>query len=102
MAGGTFKLLYHGLKVQVHKEDDIPFKIITRNAGTFTQLANTLVPKSNPSTVDIRPREYFVEWKRDEWKPFPLYMFGPCIDGIKKTMLPGLNVHMQTDRKKKK
>lgn len=102
LAGGTFKLLYHGLKVQVHKEDDIPFKIITRNAGTFTQLANTLVPKSNPSTVDIRPREYFVEWKRDEWKPFPLYMFGPCIDGIKKTMLPGLNVHMQTDMKKKK
>ena len=101
-AGGTFKLLYHGLKVQVHKEDDIPFKVVTKNANTITQLANTLVPKSNPSTVDIRPREYDVEWKRDEWKPFPLYLFGPCIDGVKKTMLPGLNVHKQTKSRKSK
>ena len=99
-ADGTFKLLYHGLKVQVHKEDDIPFKIVTKNAATITQLANTLVPKSNPSVVDIRPREYDVEWKRDDWKPFPLYLFGPCIDGLKKTMLPGLNVHKQTKKKK--
>ena len=94
-ANGTFRMLYHGLKVQVHKEDNIPYKIVKRNAGTFNSFANTMIPKSNPSTVDIQPRAYQVTWKRDEWKPFPLYMFGPCIDGAVKTMLPGLYVHKQ-------
>ena len=95
-ADGTFKMLYHGLKIQVYKEDDIPYKIITKNANTFNTLGNSLIPKSNPSTVDIQPRAYMVTWKRDEWKPFPLYLFGPCIDGVKKTFLPGLYVHLQT------
>jgi hypothetical protein len=94
-ASGTFRLLYHGLEVKVHKEDDIPYKIVTKNADTFTNLANSLIPKSNPTPVDIRPRAYQVEWKRDEWNPVPLYLFGPCIDGAKKTMLPGLYVHKQ-------
>ena len=94
-------MLYHGLKVKVHEEDDIPYKIVTKNAKAFTTLANTLLPKSNPTAVDIRPRAYEVEWKRNEWKPFPLYMFGPCIDGVKKTFLPGLYVHKQVKNKKK-
>ena len=101
LAKGTFRMLYHGLKVKVHEEDDIPYKIVTKNAKAFTTLANTLLPKSNPTAVDIRPRAYEVEWKRDEWKPFPLYMFGPCIDGVKKTFLPGLYVHKQVKNKKK-
>ena len=95
IAKGTYRMLYHGLNVQVHQEDDIPYKIVTKNAKTFTQLANTLLPKSNPTAVDVRPRAYNVEWKRDEWKPFPLYLFGPCIDGVKMTFLPGLYVHKQ-------
>lgn len=101
-ASGTFRMLYHGLNVKVYKEDDIPYKVITKNANTITQLGNTLIPKSNPTAVDVRPRAYNVEWKRDEWKPFPLYMFGPCIDGAVKTMLPGLFVHKQVKQKKGK
>ena len=97
-ATGTFRLLYHGLEVKVHKEDDIPYKIVTRNADSFTTIANTLIPKSNPTAVDIHPRAYQVEWTRDVWKPFPLYMFGPCIDGAKETMLPGLYVHKQVNK----
>lgn len=92
---GEFCMQYHGLDVRVHKEDKIPYEIVTKNADVFTNLANTLVPKSNPTTVDPAPRRYYVEWKRDEWKPYPLYLFGPCIDGVKKTMLPGLYVHKQ-------
>lgn len=101
-ATGTFRMLYHGLKVQVHKEDDIPYKIVTKNAKTFTALANTLLPKSNPTAVDVHPRAYQVEWKRNEWKPFPLYLFGPCIDGAMETLLPGLFVHKQVSNKKYK
>lgn len=88
-------MLYHGLNVQVHKEDDIPYKIVTKNADALTTMANTLIPKSNPTSVDRYPRAYSVEWKRDPWQPVPMYIFGPCIDGAKKTMLPGLYVHKQ-------
>ena len=101
-ADGTFRMLYHGLEVKVHKEDDIPYKIITRNANTFTTLGNAFVTKSNPSSVDKRPRAYQITWKHDEWKPFPLYLFGPCIDGVKKTFLPGLYVHLQTKNNNRK
>ena len=96
-AQGTFSLLYHGLDVQVHKEDDVPYKVVTQNADLFTALANSLVPKSNPTAVDIHPRRYKVAWKRDIWQPYPLYLFGPCIDGVKMTMLPGLYVHKQVN-----
>ena len=99
MAKGTFCMQYHGIKVQVYKEDDIPYKVITKNAGAITNMDNNLVTKSNPSSVDVRPREYEIEWKRDPWKQYPLYIFGPCIDGVVKTMLPGLFVHKQTRKK---
>lgn len=95
MASGAFCFQYHGLDVKVHKEDNIPYKIVTQHADFFTSAANSLIPKSNPTAVDIHPRCYSVEWKRDVWSPYPLYLFGPCIDGVKKTMLPGLYVHKQ-------
>lgn len=94
-AKGSFRMLYHGLEIAVHKGDDIPYKIITKNANTFTALGNALIPKSNPTAVDIHPRAYEVCWKYNPWQPWPLYMFGPCIDGVKKTFLPGLYVHTQ-------
>ena len=94
-ASGSFCMQYHGLDIKVHKEDNIPYKIVTKHADFFTSAANSLLPKSNPTAVDIRPRKYAVEWTRDVWSPYPLYLFGPCIDGIKKTMLPGLYVHKQ-------
>ena len=100
-ANGEFCMQYTGLEVMVHKEDNIPYEVVSKNASTFTQLANTLIPKSNPTAVDPAPRRYMVEWQRDEWKPYPLYLFGPCIDGVKKTMLPGLYVHKQVKNGKR-
>lgn len=101
LAKGEFCMAYHGLDVKVHKEDNIPYEIVTKHADMFTNLANSLVPKSNPTSVDPAPRRYAVEWSRDEWKPYPLYLFGPCIDGVKKTMLPGLYVHKQVSKKER-
>ena len=98
MAKGDFCLQYHGFFIMVHKEDDVPFKVVTKHVKTITQLANTLIPKSNPTAVDVRPRGYYVQWKRDDKVPFPLYLFGPCIDGTISTMLPGLYVHKQTKK----
>ena len=101
-ATGTFRMLYHGFEAKVHKEDDVPYKVIKNNADFFTSVANSLLPKSNPTSVDIHPREYKVEWKYDPWQPFPLYMFGPCINGAMKTFLPGLFVHEEVHKHSKK
>ena len=95
-ADGVFRMLYHGFKVEVHNDKDVPYKIITKNAKAFTSIGNSLLPKSNPSSAKAAPRAYKITWKRNEYKPVPLYLFGPCIDGVKKTMLPGLYVHLQT------
>ena len=89
-AAGTFKMLYHGLEVEVHKEDNVPFKIVTQNANTITHIGNKLLPKSNPKKPGEAPREYNVQAKRNPWKPVALYFFMPTIDGAIKTFLPGL------------
>lgn len=102
IATGTFRMLYHGFEAKVHKDDDVPYKVIKDNAAFFTSVANSLLPKSNPTAVDIYPREYKVEWKYDPWQPFPMYMFGPCINGAMKTFLPGLFVHEEVHPKRGK
>ena len=96
VANGTYRMLYHGFSMQVHKEDDIPFRIITKHAKTFNNLGNSLIPKSNPKGKHGKPLGYQVTWTRNNKKPTELYLFGPIIDGIKKTFLPGLYVHMRT------
>lgn len=100
-AEGEFMMLYDGLKVQVHKEDDIPYKIVTKNAGTINSFVKTCVPKSNPTTAHSQPRSYKVSWKRDPSKEFPLYAFGPIINGVVETMLPGIFIHKQVHKSKK-
>lgn len=95
-ADGTFRMVYHDFKMKVNKGDDIPFEIITRHAGSITRIGNAFVPGSNPPTKHAKPRGYQVSWKRDEMKDVELYLFGPIIDGVKKTFLPGLYVHLRT------
>ena len=102
IAKGDFRMLYHGFEAKVHKDDDVPYKIIRKNADFFTSAAKNLLPKSNPTSVDIAPRAYKVEWKYDPWQPFPLYMFGPCINGAMKTFLPGLFVQDEIRQKRTK
>lgn len=101
-ATGEFCMQYEGMEIHVHKEDKIPYEVITNNAELFEGIANSLIPKSNPGGLDAHPRRYYIQWKRDEMKPYPLYLFGPCIDGIKMTMLPGLYVHKLVDPNKAK
>jgi hypothetical protein len=95
-ATGTFRMVYHNFSMKVNKDDDIPFEIITKHAGVITRVGNALVPKSNPPTKHIQPRGYQVAWTRNENKDVELYLFGPIIDGVKKTFLPGLYVHLRS------
>ncbi len=99
-ASGDFCMLYHGLDVQFHKDENVPYKIISKNSGILTSMAHSLIPKSNPTPVDKHPRRYRVEWKRDDRVAFPIYLFGPCIKGVVETMLPGLFIHKQERVKK--
>lgn len=99
MAKGDFLMMYRGLEVQFHKDQDISVKEIRNFGGLIQGFANNLVPKSNPTLVDAAPRKYAVEWKRDEYKPYPLFVVGPCIMGVVQTMLPGLYVHKQIREK---
>ena len=95
-ADGTFRMVYHDFSMKVNKGDDIPLEIITKHAGVITHVGNALVPHSNPPTKHSKPRSYQVSWIRNENKDVELYLFGPIIDGIKKTFLPGLYVHLRT------
>ena len=101
MAQGDFLMMYHGLDVQFHKDQDIAVKEIKNFGGLIQGFANNLVPKSNPTVVDAYPRKYAVEWKHDEYKPYPLFVVGPVIIGVVETMLPGLYVHKQIKYNKK-
>ena len=89
-AKGQFLLMYHDLNVTVHKEEDIPFKIISNNAGAIQSFAHTMIPTSNPAKHAKGPNAYEVYWKRKDTQPFQLVAFGPVINGVVKTMLPGL------------
>lgn len=95
-ADGTFRMVYHDFSMKVNKGDDIPFEIITKHAGVITRVGNALVPKNNPPTKHLKPRGYQVSWIRNENKDVELYLFGPILDGLKKTFLPGLYVHLRT------
>lgn len=95
VADGEFLMMYHGLDVAFHKDDQVSVDIIKKYGKTIEGFANNLVPKSNPTAVDPEPRRYKVQWKRDEWKQYPLFIFGPCIMGVVETMLPGLYAHKQ-------
>ena len=87
---GDMLLAYHGLSGKVYAQDDIPYKIISKNAGALEYFVNHLIPKSNPRNDSKTALAFNVEWKRDDMQPFPLYMVGPLIMGAVQTFLPGL------------
>ena len=95
MAAGEFEMQYRGLHINAFPEEKVAIAEITKYADLISDVANSLLTKSNPSSVDVRPRRYKVDWKRDEWKEYPLYLFGCCINGAVETLTPGLNVHRQ-------
>ncbi len=107
-ASGDFKLLYHGLEVHAYPGESA-YDIINKNAKAIEAFGNAFLPKSNPTLLpgskgnlpSERPREYEVKAKRDPMVKVPVYMMMPVIDGLKKTMLPGLYVQKKKDKKKK-
>lgn len=89
-AAGTVMMAYHGLSGKVYKGDEIPFKIISQNAGALEYFVNHLIPKSNPRNDSKQPLSFNVQWERKDDQAFGLYMVGPIIMGAVETFLPGL------------
>lgn len=89
-AAGKVMMAYHGLKGKVNKGDEIPFKIISQNAGALEYFVNHLIPKSNPRNDSKEPLTFNVEWEKKPEQAFGMYMVGPLIMGAVQTFLPGL------------
>ena len=89
-AGGKVMMAYHGLSGKVYKGDEIPFKVISQNAGALEYFVNHLIPKSNPRNDSKEPLTFNVEWEKKPEQAFGFYMVGPLIMGAVQTFLPGL------------
>ena len=97
-AVGNVLFAYHGLSGKVYKGDDIPFKIISQNAGALEYFVNHLIPKSNPRAGVKDPLAYKVEYVRKDMQPIPMYLIMPVITGAVETFLPGFNVHKKVNK----
>ena len=96
--GGNVLFAYHGLKGKVYGADDIPFKIISKNAGALEYFVNHLIPKSNPRAGLKEPLAYRVEYVRKDMQPVPLYLVMPVILGAVQTFLPGFFVSKKVNK----
>lgn len=95
---GKVLFAYHGLSGKVYARDDIPFKIISQNAGALEYFVNNLIPKSNPRKGLKEPLAYRVEYVRKDMQPVPLYLMMPVILGAVETYLPGFSVSKKVNK----
>lgn len=87
-ADGTFCMTYDDIQVKVFKEET-PYSLIAKNAETINLLAPTVLQRRNPRMQGKEPQSYEVGKERDEMKNFTVYLMGPVLDGVLKTVLPG-------------
>lgn len=87
-ATGTFCMVYDNMQVRIIKEDT-PYKMIARNADAINLFAPVVLQKRNPRQQGKEPQSYQVAKERDEMSNFSVYLMGPILDGVLKTVLPG-------------
>ena len=84
---GTYCMQYDSLDIQINKETT-PIEKLGKYAGLINTFAPAVLQKKNPRHKGEQPQSYEVSKTRDEWKPFPVYLIGPMIDGMLKSVLP--------------
>lgn len=100
-ANGTFCMTYDDIKVRVIK-DDTPYSVIAKNADAINVFAPAVLQHRNPRIPGQKPQSYEVTKTRDEMQNVAVYLTGPLLDGVLKTLLPGLVVKIidqQIDKK---
>ena len=88
-----FCMLYDNMKLQSWNDTSAPYKLVAKNSGFVSFLANLAVPKSNPSKPGKDPKTVEVTFKRDPMTPYPAYIIQNLTMGMLHTVLPGGAVH---------
>lgn len=100
-ADGDFCMVYKDIQVHIIKED-APYNLIAKNAETINILAPAVLQRHNPRIIGQKPQSYAVSKERDVLEEFPIYLIGPMLDGVLKTLLPGFivrTIDKQTSKK---
>ena len=100
-ANGTFCMTYDDIQARVIK-DDTPYSVIAKNADAINVFAPAVLQRRNPRMPGQKPQSYEVTKTRDEMQNAAVYLTGPLLDGVLKTLLPGLVVKIidqQIDKK---
>ena len=87
-----FLMLYDNLSMKAWDDVDAPYKIVSRNSGVISFLANLIVPKSNPAVAGKEPKKVETTFERDTWLPYPSYIIQALTTGMLHTVLPGSTV----------
>lgn len=96
-----FCMLYDNLNLHAWNDKTAPYKIVAKNSGIISFLANLAVPNSNPSRPGKEPKKVEVSFERDPMTPYPAYIIQNLTMGMLHTVLPGGAVHKNKDKNKK-
>ena len=88
-----FCMLYDHLSLHAWDDVGAPFKIVAKNSGVVTLLANIAAPDSNPVKAGKEPKKVEVSFERDPMQPYPAYLIQNLTMGMLRTVLPGGAVH---------
>ncbi len=97
-----FCMLYDNLNLHAWNDKTAPYKIVAKNSGIISFLANLAVPNSNPSRPGKEPKKVEVSFERDPMTPYPAYIIQNLTMGMLHTVLPGGAVHKNKDKNKDK
>ena len=99
-----FCMQYENLSVKAWDDTNAPFKIVAKNSGAISFLANLIVPNANPTKPGKAPKRVEVTFDRDPMTPYPAYLIQNLTMGMLRTVLPGGSIHKndKKDNKKKK
>ena len=88
-----FCMLYDHLSLHAWDDTGAPFRIVAKNSGVVTLLANIAAPDSNPAKAGKEPKKVEVSFERDPMQPYPAYLIQNLTMGMLRTVLPGGAVH---------
>ncbi|MBQ9194275.1 MAG: hypothetical protein IJ152_01335 [Bacteroidales bacterium] len=88
-----FCMVYDNLKVKAWKDEYAPYRVVAKNSGAITFLANLALPNSNPLAAGRAPKRVAVEFSRDPMLPYPSYLIQNITMGALRTVLPGGRIH---------
>ena len=88
-----FCMAYENLAVKAWKDEYAPYRLVAKNSGALTFMANLVLPKANPLSSGREPKRVAVEFKRDPMLPYPSYLIQNITMGALRTVLPGGRIH---------